>query len=226
MVFSAQRVRAPGSNFQSRIPVDAEVVKVDDYTVDVRLTRPNPILRTEWHTWYIMSRRWAEKHGALMPTPVSATAPSYVASHANGTGPFRIESHEPGVRTVFKVNPHWWGKSEHNLTEIIFTPIASPATRVAALLSGAVDVIEPVPLQDIQRVSENPSTYIVSGAELRTIFLGFDQVRDELLYSNVKGRNPFKDRRVRQAFYQAIDVESIRSRVMRGIFPAARRTDR
>ena len=46
---------------------------------------------------------------------------------------------------------------------------------------------------------------MLQGPELRTIFLGMDQKRDELLFSSVKGKNPFKDVRVRQAFYQAID---------------------
>ena len=50
---------------------------------------------------------------------------------------------------MFKANPNWWRKPEHNLKEIVFTPIGSDATRVAALLSGEVDVIEPVPIQDI-----------------------------------------------------------------------------
>ena len=77
----------------------------------------------------------------------------FASLHENGNlGPF-IESHQPGVKTVFKVNPNWWGKPEHNIKEIIFTPIGSASTRVAALLSGEVDVIEPVPTQDIQRVN-------------------------------------------------------------------------
>ena len=55
-----------------------------------------------------------------------------------GTGPFTIESHQPGVRTVFKKNPNYWGKMEGNVDEIIFTPIANDSTRVSALLSGEV----------------------------------------------------------------------------------------
>jgi peptide/nickel transport system substrate-binding protein len=58
---------------------------------------------------------------------------------------------------------------------------------------------------------------VVQGPELRTLFLGMDQHREELLYSDVKGRNPFKDLRVRKALYQAIDVEAIRRTVMRGV---------
>jgi peptide/nickel transport system substrate-binding protein len=217
VIFSADRVRAKGSNFTSNVPGDAKFVKVDDYTVDVVLPAPNPILISQWDGWYIMDKKWCEQHNAVAPTPASATTPSYASLNENGTGPFTIESHQPGVKTVFKPNPNWWGKPEHNLKEIIFTPISSDATRVAALLSGEVDVIEPVPIQDIARVNSSGNAAVMTGPELRTIFLGMDQARDELLYSNVKGKNPFKDIRVREAFYKAVDVDLIKNRVMRGL---------
>ena len=217
VVFSADRVRATGSNLQTRIAKDAKVVKVDDHTVDFILTSPNPILHSQWDTWYIMDKKWAEANNAAAPTPAAATSPSFASLNANGTGAFTIESHQPGVKTVFKANPNWWRKPEHNLKEIIFTPIGSDATRVAALLSGEVDVIEPVPMQDISRVDSSPNAQVLKGPELRTIFLGMDQVRDELLYSNIKGKNPFKDIKVREAFFKAIDVELIKTRVMRGL---------
>jgi peptide/nickel transport system substrate-binding protein len=217
VVFSATRVRAQGSNFQTRVPSDSEFVKVDDHTVDVKLKTPNPIIHYQWDTWYILDKEWAEANNATAPTPTAATTPSYASLNTNGTGPFKIESHQPGVKTVFKPNAAWWGKPEHNLTEIVFTPIGSDATRVAALLSGEVDVIEPVPLQDIQRVNASPNAQVLTGPELRTIYLGMDQTRDELLFSNVKGKNPFKDIKVRQAFYHAIDIETIKTRVMRGL---------
>ena len=217
VIFSADRVRATGSNFLSNVPPDAKFVKIDDYTVDVKLDAPNPILISQWDTWYIMSKKWCEENNSVAPTPVSATTPSYAALHENGTGPFIIESHQPGVKTVFKVNPNWWRKPEHNIKEIVFTTISSDATRVAALLSGEVDIIEPVPVQDIGRVDSSPNAQVLKGPELRTIFLGMDESRDELLYSNVKGKNPLKDIRVREAFYKAIDVELIKTRVMRGL---------
>jgi peptide/nickel transport system substrate-binding protein len=217
VIFSAQRVRATGSNFLSNVPHDAKFVKVDDYTVDVMLDAPNPILISQWDGWYIMDKKWCEEHDAVAPTPASATTPSYASLHENGTGPFMIESHQPGVKTVFKAFPDWWSKPEHNLREIDFTSIGNDATRVAALLSGEVDVVEPVPLQDIQRVNASGIATVMNGPEIRTIFLGMDQSRDELLYSNVKGKNPFKDIRVREAFYKAIDIEAIKNRVMRGL---------
>ncbi len=217
VIFSAERVRANGSNFLSNVPPDAKFIKVDDYTVDVKLDAPNPILISQWDTWFIMDKKWCEENNSVAPTPVSATTPSYASLHENGTGPFMVESHQPGVKTVFKANPNWWGKPEHNLKEIVFTTIASDATRVAALLSGEVDIIEPVPVQDIQRVNSSGTATVLTGPELRTNFLGMDESRDELLFSNVKGKNPFKDVRVREAFYKAIDVDLIKTRVMRGM---------
>ncbi len=217
VVFSAARVRAKGSNFATRVPSDAKVIKVDDYTVDFVLTAPNPILNSQWDTWYIMSKKWCEENNAVAPTPSAATTPTFASLNAMGTGAFIIESHQPGVKTVFKPNPTWWRKPEHNLKEIIFTPIASDATRVAALLSGEVDLIEPVPVQDIARVNTSGNAAVMTGPEIRTIFLGMDQIRDELLFSNIKGKNPFKDVRVREAFYKAVDIELIKTRVMRGL---------
>ncbi len=98
----------------------------------------------------------------------------------------------------------------------MFTPISNPATRVAALLSGEIDWMDPVPLNDQARVNANPTTEVMAGPEARTIFLGMDQLRDELGHSSVKGKNPFKDVRVRKAFYQAIDEDAIVKKVMRG----------
>jgi peptide/nickel transport system substrate-binding protein len=217
VVFSTVRMQGPGSQIQTRAPKDMKAVKVDDYTVDFVLTSPNPILHAEWDTWYMFSKKWAEANGATQAQAAQATSLNPFALKANGTGPFIIVSHEPGVKTVFKPNPSWWGKPEHNLTEVIFQTIKSDATRVAALLSGDIDMMDPVPVQDIDRLKANPNVSVLIGPELRTIFLNMDSMRDELLYSSVKGKNPFKDARVRKAFYQAIDMEAIHSKVMRGM---------
>ncbi len=217
VIFSLDRLRSPGSQIKNRVPADAKAVKVDDHTVDFVLASPNPILHAEWDTWHIYSKKWSEENGATQAQSAAATSLNPSSLKANGTGPFMIESHEPGVKTVFKPNPNWWDKPEHNLTEVIFQTIKSDATRVAALLSGEIDMMDPVPVQDIERVKKNPTTDVLTGPELRTIFLNLDSFRDELLYSNVKGKNPFKDARVRKAVYQAIDIEAIKTKVMRGM---------
>ncbi|SLN38550.1 ABC transporter substrate-binding protein [Oceanibacterium hippocampi] len=216
VLFSADRVRADGSDLKTRLAGVVDVIKVDDHTVDFVTDAPNPILHAEWSTWYIMSKAWAEKNGATKPQAATGNEENYATRHANGTGPFMIETHEVGVRTVAVPNPNWWDKATHNLTKVTFTQIAADPTRVAALLSGEVDMAYPIPLQDQARVDANPGTRVLAGPELRTIFLGMDQFRDELLYSNIKGKNPFKDHRVREAFFRAIDIEAIKAKVMRG----------
>ena len=158
VVFSAERVRGANSDLKGRVPADAEVVKVDDYTVDFILKTPNPLLINEWESWGIFSKKWSEEHGAAQATAMNATTPPYAALHANGTGPFILVSHEPGVKTVWKTNPGWWDKPKHNFDEVVFTPIANNATRVAALLSGEIDWMDPVPLNDQARVNANPDT--------------------------------------------------------------------
>ena len=77
-------------------------------------------------------------------------------------------------------------------------------------------MVYPVPQQDVARVMSTGKHQVLTGFELRTIFVNMDQKRDELLESSVKGKNPFKDRRVRQAVYRAIDMQAIRDRIMGG----------
>ena len=217
VIFSFERALSEGSDVVGKLPGIVEIVKIDDYTVDFITEVPNPILYYEWDTWYIMDKEWAEENGAVAVTNVAdPDGQSYANLHSNGTGPFMVTDRQPDVRTVAVPNPNWWDEPRHNLTEVIFQPIASDATRVAALLSGEMDLAYPVPLQDLERVGANDGTGALTGPELRTVFLGMDQSRDELLYSNVTGTNPFKDPRVRQAFYQAIDVDAIQRVVMRG----------
>jgi peptide/nickel transport system substrate-binding protein len=216
VLFSYERSRSEGSDMKTYVGLIKEIRKIDSHTVDIATTEPFPILPDVLTLWRIMSKSWCEKNNAVRPVDVRKGTENYASTHASGTGPFMLKSRQPGVRTVLVPNPNWWGKPEHNLTEATFMPIANAATRVAALISGEIDMMEPVPLQDVQRVRNDPRLKIMQGPELRIIFLGMDQKRDALLYSSVKGKNPFKDRRVRQAFYQAIDIEAIKTRIMRG----------
>jgi peptide/nickel transport system substrate-binding protein len=193
-----------------------EVRKVDDLTVEIVTAGPNPILVDELTNWAIMSKSWAEKNNATVAADLTKNEESFATRNANGTGPFILKSREADVKTVLVPNPNWWDRPEHNITEANFFRIGNDATRIAALLSGQVDFVYTVPPQDMERIGRTPGLKLAQGPELRTIYLGMDVLRDELTESNVKGKNPLKDRRVRQAFYQAIDVEVMRTRVMRG----------
>ena len=216
VVFSYQRAISERSDVKTYVSAVTAMRKIDDYTVDAVTAAPFPILPNVFNTWFIMSRKWCVEHQAEQPVDKRKGIENYASNHANGTGPFQLKARQPGVRTVFAKNPNYWEPVDSNIDEAVFIPIANPSTRVAALLSGEVDMMEPVPQQDIARIDAAANTKVLQGPELRTVFLGMDQKRDELLFSSVKGKNPFKDKRVRQAFYQAIDIETIRTKVMRG----------
>lgn len=216
VIFSLERAKMEGSDMGYTLDSVVDMRKVDDLTVELVTSTPNPILPVQITSTYIMSKSWAESNGALNPASLRTGDENFASNNVNGTGAFQIVERQSGVRTVFEPNQDWWGEPEHNLTRVIFTPIESDATRVSALLSGELDMMYPVPEQDAERIEAAGDYSVLRGSELRTIFLNMDHARDELLYSNVEGVNPFQDIRVRKAFYHAIDIEAIRDRVMGG----------
>jgi peptide/nickel transport system substrate-binding protein len=216
VIFSFKRAADAGSDMRGYVAPVKEVRKLGDHVVEIETVSPFPILPDTLTVFAIMSKKWCEENKAERPVDRRKGVENTASFKANGTGPFRLKERQPSVRTVLVRNFNHWDKLETNLDEVVFTPIGNDATRVAALLSGESDLMEPVPLQDVERVKASPNLTVLQGAELRTIFLGMDQKRDELLNSSVKGKNPFKDKRVRQAFYQAIDEDTIKARVMRG----------
>lgn len=216
VIFSYERARGDGSDMKSYVGQIKEIKKIDDHTIDFVLNNPFPILPELFTQWHIMSKKWCETNQATKPVDRRKGIENAASFHANGTGPFRVRERQPNVRTTFTRNGNYWGKIDGNVDEVVFNVIGNDSTRVAALLSGEIDLMEPVPVQDVPRIKAASSLKVLQGPDLRVIFLGMDQKRDELQFSSVKGKNPFKDKRVRQAFYQAIDIEAIKNRVMRG----------
>ncbi len=216
VVFSVQRAREGTSDLKAYANALGEPKKIDALTVEFNLKDPNPIFLQHLTTIPVMSKAWCEKNKATRPQDFKNKEEAYTAFNANGTGPFVLVSRAPDVKTVFKRNPAWWGKFEGNVQDVVYTPIKSDATRVAALISGEVDlVLDPAP-QDVTRLRGTAGVKVIDGPENRIIMIGMDQARDELLYGNAKGKNPFKDVRVRRALYQAVDIETIKTKLMRG----------
>ena len=216
VIFSYERAKGDGSDMKSYVGQFKEIKKINDHTIDIITNAPFPIVPELITHWAIMSKKWCEENQATKPVDRRKGIENSASFRANGTGPFVVKERQPNVQTRFARNFNYWGKVTGNVDEVVFSVIGNDATRVAAMLSGELDIMEPVPVQDVERLKSNDKLKILQGPELRAIFLGMDQKRDELLYSNVKGKNPFKDIRVRKAFYQAIDIETIKSRVMRG----------
>lgn len=218
VVFSYQRALQPTSDYKGYLANTKEVVKVDDLTVQIKTNGPNPLVPDNLTSVFIMSKKWAETHNATKPQDFKNKEENYAVRNANGTGPFVLVSREPDVRTVAKRNDAYWGRKDVPLeiTELVLTTIKQDATRVAALLSGEVDVVQDVPVQDIERLKNSPQLRVTEGPENRTIFFGFDVGSKELASSDVKGKNPFADVRVRQAVNGAINRQAIQRVVMRG----------
>jgi peptide/nickel transport system substrate-binding protein len=214
VLFSYERASSEEADVRSWFSPVSSVVVQDDYTIDFLTNAPNPLFPDSIANFMIMDKTWTESNDAARP---SKDAENFATRNANGTGAFTLASRDPGVRTTLAPFGAWWDTLESNITEAVFTPIGEASTGMAALLSGEIDFIAPIPLQDVPRLKETSGFTVHEGVEARVLMFGFGHDSDALKYSDeTTDRNPFQDARVRQAIYQAIDVEALTSRIMRG----------
>ncbi len=219
VMFSYQRASDEAADVRSWFAPVSEVRVVDDFTIDFVTTSPNPLFPDSIANFMILDKDWAESNDAALP---ARDAENYATLNVNGTGPFTVSDRDPGVRTTLAPHDGWWDTPEHNVTEAVFTPIGNAATGLAALLSGEIDFIQPIPLQDVAQVEGRDGFKVLEGEETRVIMFGFGHEHDALLYSSdVTDTNPFTDQRVRMAAAHAIDIDSINRVLFRGkIAPA------
>jgi len=219
VVFSIRRAQADTSQMAGYVHSIRDVSKIDDLTIELATDGPNPILLDQLVNIFMMDKEWSMEHGVQVPQNFKESQETYAVRHTNGTGAFKLQSREPDIKTVYSRNEDWWGKEAypHNIDAVIWTPISNDATRVAALLSGEVDLVIDPPIQDIDRIKSSSDLKVLETSQIRTIFFGLDVNSDELRHASVKGENPFKDLRVRRAIYHAINIEAIRDKVMRGL---------
>ncbi|MFT6225907.1 MAG: peptide/nickel transport system substrate-binding protein [Paracoccaceae bacterium] len=223
VVFSFERAKSASSDYKAQADAVASVEVIDDYTVKLVTDGPNPILPNQLTTLYMMDKDWSEANNVVTPQDFAAGEETFAVRNANGTGAFVLVSRAPDELTVMARNPAWWGEGQFpgNIDRIEYRPISNAATRVAALLSGEVDFLLDPPLQDLKRIEATDGLKTSTVAQIRTIFFGMDQGSAELRSSNIKGKNPFGDVRVREAMNLAIDREAIKRVVMEGLsFPA------
>ncbi|WP_187429563.1 Glutathione-binding protein GsiB [Roseobacter fucihabitans] len=214
VLFSYERAADEAADTRSWFAPVSDVRVVDDYTVDILTTAPNPIFPDSIANWMILDSGWAEANNALRPDKDNG---NYATLNTNGTGAFKVVAREPGLRTVLEPFDAWWDTVEHNITRAELTPIQNSATAVAALLSGDVDFINPVPIQDTARLASNDGVKVIQGIEARVIMLGFPHEAATLKYSvEMQDKNPFADVRVREAVAHAVNVPAILQTIMRG----------
>ena len=217
VAFSIQRAMQPSSDFKGYLTSVDTVSRIDDTTVHIKTKGPNPLLPNYMSSIYVISKKWAEANSTVTVQDYKEKKDNFAVRNANGTGAYKLVSREQDVKTVLAKNPDYWNKKAPvGFTEVTYITIKSDATRVAALLSGEVDFVQDMPVQDIERLAKTPGFRVTRGPENRTIFFGMDVSSPELKTSDVKGRNPFADKRVRQAMNMAIDRVAIQRAVMRG----------
>ncbi|MEM7643271.1 MAG: ABC transporter substrate-binding protein [Pseudomonadota bacterium] len=211
VIFSYERASSEESDTNSWFAPVSRVEAPDDFTVEIYTNAPNPIFVDSIANWKMMDSGWAAENDAERPNVEQG---NHATLNTNGTGPYRVVERQPGLRTVLEAHDGWWGTDRGNVTRATFTPVQNSATAVAALLSGELDLIEPVPVQDANRVAETDGVDVIRGIEARVIMLGFPHDADGLIAGG-EG-NPFSDVRVRQAVAHAINVPAILQTVMRG----------
>ena len=211
VVFSIERAKAETSAYRGAVSGIAGVEAVDVDTLRFTAATANPIPWEDLARLPIMSKAWAERHGAALPSQLGDDRWDYVETHANGTGPFKLEEFEPGERTMLVRNANWWGLAQHphNIDRIAQTHVDDPARGAQLLLARKIDLLQSPPPDQLERIAVTPGLKVQKAETNQTLYLGFDQASPELRSSNVKGRNPFADQRVRQAFYQGIDMGRI-----------------
>lgn len=218
VVFSFDRAMSPDSDYKELLASVKEVRANGKYGFEIVTNGPNPIMPSNLTDIFIIDKDWAEANNAVKVQDFEGGEDTYAARNANGTGPYKLVSREADVKTVMTLYENYWGKDEFPLevTEIVYSPIQNAATRVAALLSGEVDFIQDVPVQDLQRVGSTDGLKVITAPQNRVIFFGMNQGDADLKSDDIDGKNPFADKRVREAMNMAINREAIKQVVMRG----------
>jgi peptide/nickel transport system substrate-binding protein len=135
VVFSVNRAKDPVGTFSVYANALGTPVALDAQTVEFRLPQVSPVFMQHVDSIVIMSKAWAERHRVLRPLDFKNKEESFASFNANGTGPYMLVARQPGIKTSFRRNPAWWARHEGNVQEIVYTPIANDATRLAALIS-------------------------------------------------------------------------------------------
>ena len=185
---------------------------VDPYTIVFKTAAPHVLLPSDLASFYIIPQPVAE---------TATTADFNSGKAAIGTGPYKFAEYVPNQRVVMKANYGYWG-GEEPWDKITWKILSNPAARVAALLSGDVQMIETVPTSDIAKLSADKNFRLADKVSNRVIYVHLHQWSDKppphVTAKDGKAleRNPFRDARVRKALSMAINRDAIAQRIMEG----------
>jgi peptide/nickel transport system substrate-binding protein len=219
VVFSIERARAETSEIRQQVANIDAVEAITDHSIRLVTAAPDPLLWMRLSFVAIMSKAWGESHDVRVPANMAAGTETYASRHANGTGPFVLKEFEPHGRWVMVRNPDWWGASEDqpDIDRIVHT-WDDDAANLVALLKGEIDLLQGPLYSGLEQIRQSPDLRITHRPKLFTAFFGVDQDSGELRTSNIKGKNPFQDRRVREAMTYAINIETALRPLMGELF--------
>jgi peptide/nickel transport system substrate-binding protein len=210
VIYSFDRSKEDISAFKYCLSTVESYEKIDDHTVKVVCSEPNALLLAHLKDLMILDKETCE-----------GQTDEWIALNPNGTGRYKFVEHVRGDKIVFERNEDFWGELPE-VEKVIFKPITNEGTRTANMVSGAVDLIVNVPVRDIEMLESNDNVEIVSEPSLRIIYLNLAGWTDtpsrdaKMPLKSPDGSNPFKDIRVREAIYRAINEEEIIEKIMNG----------
>jgi peptide/nickel transport system substrate-binding protein len=200
------------SSFATFTKPIVDVKIVDPHTIIFRTAAPHVLLPSDMASVYIVSKKNGE----------NATTEDYNSGKAAiGTGPYKFAEYVPNQKIVLTANYAYWG-GEQPWDKVTFKILTNPAARVAALLSGDVQLIENVPTSDIAQLSKDKRFRVVDKVSNRVIYVHLQQSTDKSppYVTDKSGKplekNPFRDARVRKALSIAINRDAIDQRIMEG----------
>ena len=198
------------SSFATFTKPVVDVKVIDPHTIVFKTATPHVLLPSDLASVYIVPRPVAEK---------AATDDFNSGKAAIGTGPYKFAEYVPNQRVVLKANYGYWG-GEEPWDKITFKILSNSSARVAALLSGDVQMIETVPTADISRLATDTKFALADKVSNRVIYVHLNQWNEKTVpfVTSKDGKpldkNPFKDARVRKALSMAINRDAIAERVM------------
>lgn len=174
-----------------------EVKVVDDHTVRLISIKPYPVVLERLANFQMLPAKWVKEKGS-----------DYVATHANGTGPYRLKEWKRGVHIILEAKDDYW-KGAPAIKTIIFRPIKEIATQISELLTGGIDIVRDIPPDQIPLIENSKIARISKAPTLRVVYLVIDA-------DGRAGKSPVQNLKVRQAISHAIDVDTIIKTVMNG----------
>lgn len=210
VVFSLDRASLESSAFTHVTSTIDSYKVIDDYTIEITCNEPNALLLSHIRDLMIMDKESCEEQDD-----------DWIALNPNGTGRYKLVEHVREDKIVLERNDDFWGELPE-ATKVTFKPISNEGTRTANMISGAVDFIADVPVRDVETLEANDKITVIKEPSLRIIYINLAGWSDtpsrdaDIPLKSPDGSNPFKDIKVREAMYRAINEEEIIEKVMNG----------